>query len=560
MTRSAEESAAATTTGAGMSATRTSSPSAPADASGAGRADPLGPAAGAPQRRGGWRPRDRPRRTSPTPAPTSSSFEVAIDPADPLLDELPRHRGPVRLDALPAFSPAVRQMRADGVHLVVPLVASGELVGILALGERRSERGYSRDDLALLESLARSAAPALRVGQLVRQQEQEARNLQRIESELQVAQLIQQHYLPAELPSMHGWQVDAFYRPARTVGGDFYDVLTLPDGRLMVVTGDVTDKGVPAALVMASTYSLLRAAAETELSPGAVLRRVNDLLHQQIPTHMFVTCLVLFIDPVTGATDYANAGHNLPYRLRDGMVSQLDARGMPLGLMSGSDYDEATTVVQPGDVLVLYSDGITEQHDAAGDMFGFERTAAVIAAASNGAGIVDRCIDELGRFSAGLEQEDDITLVAVSRPATPGRTELRVSVPSRTGNEREVMDRVRAFVADALPPTRVDALGTAVAEATMNAIEHGNALRDELPVEVVATIDADVVRVAVTDLGGGRSRAAELPDLGLKLAGLQAPRGWGVFLIGELVDDVAEDVTRERHTVTLTMQRDGGPA
>jgi serine phosphatase RsbU (regulator of sigma subunit)/anti-sigma regulatory factor (Ser/Thr protein kinase) len=518
------------------------------------------PAQGSGSRRRRWRPRASRAALGDERAagPAARPIEVRVDPGDPLLAELPRFDGPVRIDALPAYSPAVRQMRADGVRLVVPLVASGELVGLVALGERRSERDYSRDDMALLESLARYAAPALRVGQLVREQAQEARDRQRIESELQVAQLIQQHYLPAALPSMHGWQVDAFYRPARTVGGDFYDVTALPDGRVMVVTGDVTDKGVPAALVMASTHSLLRAAAQTETTPGGLLRRVNDLLHAQIPPAMFVTCLVLLIDTATGATSYANAGHNLPYLLRDGQVTQLDARGMPLGLMPGSLYDEATTVVEPGDVLVLYSDGITEQHDADGQMFGFDRTATVIARAGTSARIVDECIAELTRFSGGVEQEDDITLVAVTRPAAAGAARLHVSVPSVTGNEREVMQRVRAFVVDALPSGRADALGTAVAEATMNAIEHGNRLVPELSVEVVATIEDDRVQVTVTDLGGGRSEPSEVPDLDLKLTGLQAPRGWGLFLIGELVDDVSEAVTRERHTVTLTMHRTGG--
>jgi serine phosphatase RsbU (regulator of sigma subunit)/anti-sigma regulatory factor (Ser/Thr protein kinase) len=507
------------------------------------------------------------RRSAPGPAaPAAQSarrLHPEVDPADPLLPHLLAHPVPAELDTLPAFSPAVRRMREDGVRMVVPLVASGELVGLLVLGDRLSERGYSRDDRTLLANLARHAAPALRVGNLVRQQEVEARNLQRIESELQVAQLIQQHFLPSQLPSMHGWQVDAFYRPARTVGGDFYDIIELPDGRIMVVAGDVTDKGVPAALVMASTYSLLRAAAQSEPTPGAVLHRVNELLHPQIPVHMFVTCLVLFIDPASGAMRYANAGHNLPYRCRDGAVQQLDARGMPLGLMPGSTYDEHQDVLAPGDVLVLYSDGITEQHDAAGEMFGFERMAAVVRDAPSGTGLVDGCMAELTAFSGEVEQEDDITLVAVTRPMAPGSSTLRCSIAAQAGNEREAMDRVLAFVGDVLPTDRAQSLGTAVAEAVMNAIEHGNRLDPELPVDVAVTLTADLVRVAVTDRGAGAAEVAQAPDLDAKLAGLQPARGWGLFLIEQLVDTVVDEVGADgRHTVTLTMARpdDGQPA
>lgn len=510
-----------------------------------------------PRRRWGWRSR---RDSGPGPVqdvspPPARTIDVAIAPGDPVLQVLREADGPLDIDALPAFSPAVRQMRTDGVALVVPLVASGELVGLLALGERRSERGYSRDDRKLLASLARHAAPALRVGELVRQQEEAARKSQRIESELHVAQLIQEQFLPSTLPAMQGWQVEAFYRPARTVGGDFYDVIDLGGGRIMVVTGDVTDKGVPAALVMASTHALLRSAAKPEASPSGVLREVNDLLHPQIPVHMFVTCLVLIFDPATGSATFANAGHNLPYLRRAGEVTQLHARGMPLGLMPGSEYEEHATTIEPGDVVVLYSDGITEQHNAAGEMFDFARMADVVAASATGAQVVDGCMSALTAFSGACEQEDDITLVAVSRPSVPGFDGLRFAVPSIAGTERGVMDRVVDFVGDALPSDRLAALGTAVSETAMNAIEHGNGEDPELMVDVEVTVQRDGVVVLIRDQGQGRSAPAETPDIDLKLAGLQTERGWGLFLVRELVDEVSEATGESGHEVTLRMRR-----
>ena len=156
--------------------------------------------------------------------------------------------------------------------MVVPLVTQGELIGLLNLGPRLSDQEYSADDRRLLESLAAQAAPAVKVGQLVREQEVEVRARERLEQELEVARLIQQNFLPKQLPELAGWRVAAYYRPARTVGGDFYDFIELPDGLIGLVVGDVTDKGVPAAMVMAATRSVLRAAAQRLLEPGAVLR------------------------------------------------------------------------------------------------------------------------------------------------------------------------------------------------------------------------------------------------------------------------------------------------
>ena len=205
--------------------------------------------------------------------------------------------GAVDLGNLDLDSPALAEMRAAGVTLVVPLVANGELVGLLNVGPRLSDQDYSADDRRLLETLAAQAAPAVRVGQLVREQQAEIRARDRLEQELAVAQLIQQNFLPKELPELAGWEVAAFYRPARAVGGDFYDFIELADGRIGLVIGDVTDKGVPAAMVMAATRSVLRASAQRLHEPGAVLARVNDSLCPDIPENMFVTCFYGVLDP-----------------------------------------------------------------------------------------------------------------------------------------------------------------------------------------------------------------------------------------------------------------------
>ena len=170
---------------------------------------------------------------------------------------------------------------------------------------------------------------------------------ERLEQELEVARLIQQNFLPKELPQLDGWRVAAYYRPARTVGGDFYDFIELPGGLIGLVVGDVTDKGVPAAMVMAATRSVLRAAAQRLLEPGTVLQRINETLCSEIPPNMFVTCLYGVLDPATGLLRYANAGHNLPIVQSGGGVSELRATGMPLGLMPGMSYEEKEAIARP---------------------------------------------------------------------------------------------------------------------------------------------------------------------------------------------------------------------
>src|SRR5512132_2964769 len=372
----------------------------------------------------------------PGPAPDRARHaEVvpfAVDPDDPLIGHLEAVAGPVALDEIGLVSPARDALQAAGMQLVVPLVSQARLVGLLALGPRRSERDYAGDDRKLLEDLAQRAAPAVRVAQLVRrlvrQQAAELQARERMEQELQVAQLIQRQFLPRELPELSGWQVATYYQPAKAVGGDFYDFIELPGGLIGLVCGDVTGKGVPAALVMATTHSILRGDAPQLVSPPKVLERASRRLLHDIPPQMFVPCLYGVLDPATGRLRYANAGHNPPYvHTRDGVV-ELRATGMPLGLMPGMSYEEKETTLGPGDTLLLHSDGLAEAHDPQRKMFGFPRLAALVAGCPGGQELIDRLLSELGGFTGpGWEQEDDITLVAVQRTAVPA-----LATPSRS--------------------------------------------------------------------------------------------------------------------------------
>jgi serine phosphatase RsbU (regulator of sigma subunit)/anti-sigma regulatory factor (Ser/Thr protein kinase) len=513
-------------------------------------------------------PRVRPT-TEPVAAPPErvEAPPVEIAPNDPLVAYFSGATGAVDIGALQLDSPALEGLREAGIKLVVPLVSQGELIGLLNLGPRRSEQEYSADDRKLLNDLAGHAAPAVRVAQLVREQEAEVRQRERIEQELRVAQLIQQQFLPHELPDLEGWKLGAYYGPAREVGGDFYDFIKLPDDQIGIVVGDVTDKGVPAALVMATTHSILRAEAPRLVAPSAVLQRVNDLLVDEMPAHMFVTCLYAVLDPATGRLRYANAGHNVPYVSTEDGVTELRATGMPLGLLPEMSYEEKEATLAPGDTVLLHSDGLAEAHNSQREMFGFPRVAALTGEASDGEVLIDRLLKELQEFTGpGVDQEDDITLVTLGRRAAGGdgtaeRELAAFEVPSEPGNERLAIDRVAEAVAGlGLAGSRLERLKTAVGEATMNAIEHGNHNRPELPVEVRVVADETDVKVRITDQGGERAiPEVEAPDLEAKLAGLQTPRGWGLFLIQNMVDGLETAVNEHHHTIELVMHLKEAP-
>ena len=404
-----------------------------------------------------------------------------------------------------------------------------------------------------------------------------------VEQELGTARSIQHALLPKDLPKLQGWKIAYHYQPAREVGGDFYDFLRLDEGRIGLVIGDVSGKGIAAALVMANTQSVLRAVARRgNIAPGRVLAEANEVLYAYIPSGTFVTCFYGVLDPESGRLVYANAGHDPPYSQRGGEAKELRARGMPLGLMPGMPYEEKEAVLAAGDDLLLYSDGLVEAHDPEGQMFGFPRLRKLVMAQSGGSGeeLVDFLLAELVRFTgADSEQEDDITMVTLERskigtsdletPLPPdttytygGRRVLAdFTVPSEPGNERPAMEKVADAVKGLpLSEQRLDRLKTAVAEATMNAMEHGNRYDPEVPVRIQVWLLKERLLVRIIDRGSGplSSLPAKGPDLEAKLEHAQTPRGWGVFLIERMVDEVRVSGNPDHHTVELIMRLEAG--
>ena len=319
----------------------------------------------------------------------------------------------------------------------------GEFLGAAPTGE---EAGYSGIHIHRLVGgkIAEEWSETDLLDVMLPALEQEMRMREHVEQELRIARLIQQTLLPKTLPQIPGYHLAAYYQPAREVGGDFYDFLELDDGRLGLVVGDVTDKGVPAALVMATTRTMLRTYAQRLFSPSEVLKLSNEALVTDIPPNMFITCLYAILEPQSGRLVYANAGHDLPYWRRrthsassstnssggssseEGagaalevvMAEELRATGMPLGLMPRMSYEEKQIVVGEGESVLFYSDGLVEAHSPEYEMFGFPRLQGMVGTHREGGGstLIGYLLSELSRFvGEGWEQEDDITLVTLER-------------------------------------------------------------------------------------------------------------------------------------------------
>ena len=323
---------------------------------------------------------------------------------------------------------ALGQVLEMAEYVALPLGSEPKRpIGLLIAGNAPDNLAYYtrvQDDSEFVvgfANLASQVATTIRMRREIQAREErlkeEAHARERIEQELRVARHIQHALLPKDVPTLLGWEITQHYQPAREVGGDFYDFLPLADGRVGLIIGDVSGKGVPAAVLMASTRSVLRAVAQRGFSPGRVLAEANEVLSADVPANMFVTCFYGILDPSTGRFHYANAGHNLPYRRHDDLATEMRATGMPLGLLPEMQYEEKDTILAPGDGILFYSDGLVEAHNAEGEMFGSHRLQSFVADhPAGGTSLIAELLAELAKFTGpDGEQEDDITLVRLQR-------------------------------------------------------------------------------------------------------------------------------------------------
>jgi serine phosphatase RsbU (regulator of sigma subunit) len=324
------------------------------------------------------------------------------------------------LDAFSIINFTIEEQIAEGDTVVTKYsersVIRGEFAGVLPSGTVENFNGiyiHRISDGKIIEEW--SQANTLRT--TLERLEQEMFERERVEQELRVAQRIQLALLPNSVPELEGWGITHDYRPAREVGGDFYDFLNLNEGRVGLIIGDVSGKGIPAALVMACTQSVLRAVAQSAgVLPGKTLEEANEVLFTYLPPNMFATCFYAVLDSTDGRLRYANAGHNLPCCWHEGKATELRAKGMPLGLLSGMEYEEKERILAPGDGVLLYSDGLVEAHSPQREMFGSPRMQRYVSAHSEGARLIDSLLAELEQFTGeDWEQEDDITLLTLQK-------------------------------------------------------------------------------------------------------------------------------------------------
>jgi serine phosphatase RsbU (regulator of sigma subunit) len=324
------------------------------------------------------------------------------------------------LDAFAIINFTIEEQIAEGDTVVTKYeersVIRGEFAGLPPTGTEENFEGiyiHRISDGKIIEEWSQANTLHTTLERL----EQEMRDRERVEQELRVAQRIQHALLPNKVPELEGWRIAHDYRPAREVGGDFYDFLKLNDGRVGLIIGDVSGKGIPAALVMACTQSVLRAVAQRAgIPPGKVLEEANEVLITYLPPNMFATCFYAVLDSTEGRLRYANAGHNLPCCWHEGKATELRARGMPLGLMQGMKYEEKERIVAPGDGVLLYSDGLVEAHNPRREMFGTPRMEGFVGAHPGGTKLINSLLAELEQFTGEeWEQEDDITLLTLQR-------------------------------------------------------------------------------------------------------------------------------------------------
>ncbi len=274
--------------------------------------------------------------------------------------------------------------------------------------------GFSAGDERLLAIIAAQSAQVIENARLV----EEERELLRMREQLRLAAELQARLLPAKAPDVAGYEVAGWSLSSEAVGGDFFDFIPLGGGRLGLAVGDVVGKGLPAALLMANVQATLRGQAPGAASVAACLERANGLLHASTSPREFVTLFYGVLDPESHRFRYANAGHNRPLLVPAGMAPvRLETGGLALGLAPTTSYGEAEVELGPGDLLVVYSDGVTEAMDPDRDLFGEGRLGAVLEACrdSPAGSVIERVADAVRRHAGEAPQSDDVTLLVVRR-------------------------------------------------------------------------------------------------------------------------------------------------
>lgn len=461
-------------------------------------------------------------------------------------------------------------------YVLLPLRHGGAFLGLIALGRKITETRYTAVELDLLQTLANQTSVAVTNALLYRDSLEKTI----LEEELSVARRIQQQSLPTKLPQTSGFGLAALNAPSKFVGGDYYDTVELDRGHYLVAIADVAGKGVPAALLASMVQASIRTQALDRQPVGVIMERLNRLVHDATPEDRFATCFLAHVSEDGLRLSFSNAGHNYPIlRSARGACRFLDQGGIPLGIEPAHAYASSETTLQPGDALLMYTDGITDARNRLGEDFGEERLLELVQRLPDrltADEIIQVVADEVSRFTDGAEQIDDITLLALkaygangapSSPASaaygsgtvpamggapqiPGPNShdvVHLSIPSRL----EELAQVHAAIEDlgrrhGLDEDLVQALQIAVIEAGTNAVQHGNVFSDAKSVRFEFSVTPGEVAIQVDDYGEGfdPSRVADPTDA----AHLLDEHGRGLFLMRSLMDEVAFETRPDRGT------------
>jgi sigma-B regulation protein RsbU (phosphoserine phosphatase) len=309
-----------------------------------------------------------------------------------------------------------------GAELLLPLAGRERLLGFISLGSKRSEEPYTPSDLRLLQSVSTQAGLALEISALVHSLASEAARRERIDREIEIAREVQERLFPQQIPTLPGHTIHGACRPAQGVGGDYYDVLMLDDGSLGLAIGDVSGKGISAALLMASLRASLRGMTmDGPADLARLISRVNRLVFESSADNRYATFFFGIYQPVNRLLRYVNAGHNPPYVIRGSEIHALEGGGPVIGLLPDALYEECHLILQPGDLMLAYTDGISEALNLQDQEWGEERmvAAARTKLPESASTILRHIVTEADRFAATAPQHDDMTLLLMKLEHAP---------------------------------------------------------------------------------------------------------------------------------------------
>jgi phosphoserine phosphatase RsbU/P len=290
----------------------------------------------------------------------------------------------------------------------------GKIIGVFQILNKH-DGAFKKEDENFLEAFSVHASLAIENARL----HKDIVEKERIEKELEIAGTIQRRLLPKQLPALPGYEIDAVARPSKNVGGDYYDLLMLKDGKFAFVIADVSGKGVPAALIVSTLHASLHAYIDGASNLADLVRRLNVIVHENTEAERFITLFMAVLDPNDGTLTYVNAGHNFPFVLRtqQSSIHPLTSTGLPLGMFNSAEFQQEIVKLDPSDYLVMYTDGVTEAMNSSMDEYGEARLRQVMIGSSDkpAAGLLGGIVSDVERFVAGEPQSDDLTMLVLKR-------------------------------------------------------------------------------------------------------------------------------------------------